>query len=58
MKAVCIGKLNRKEYKHAVERTFPIKHACIRFDIMKAVLFMVNLNIYIEFDKIFGDNWR
>ena len=58
MKGTCIGKLYRKEYKKIVNRLFPLKHACQPFDILKAILFAISLNVYAKFDSIFGDNWR
>ena len=58
MKAVCIGKLYRKDYCNTVDRFFPIKHAVKGYDRLKAILFAISLNVYAKVDSILGDDWR
>lgn len=58
MKAVCIGELDRQRYSNIINRFFPIKHACKLYDIAKALVFMVNINVYKKLDMFFGDDWR
>lgn len=58
MKAVCIGELDYKTYRHVVDRFFPIKNAYKIYDIAKALLFMTSISLYKRIDKLFGDNWR
>lgn len=58
MKAMCVGKLYRKEYRDTVDRFFPIRHSSIFFDILKAILFAFSLRLYAGFDSVFGDDWR
>lgn len=56
MKAMCRGRLYRKQYRTLISRTFPLKHTCFLYDKMKAVLFFLSLEVYYLFDKRFGDN--
>lgn len=56
MKAMCRGKLYRKEYRKLIDRTFPIKNTVFMYDQIKAILFLASLRIYYTFDHIFGDN--
>lgn len=46
MRATTIGKLYRKEYKHKLERGFPLKNACLFRDKMKALLYFSNIHFY------------
>ena len=55
MKAVCIGKINRKEYKNRIDRLFPIRNACKKFDVIKSILFAISPNLYLRVYKIWGD---
>ena len=54
MKAMCEGKLYRKEYNQKIDRTFPIKNVCFLKDIVKAILFTISLRIYYVLDRIMG----
>lgn len=47
MRAVVIGNLNNK----MVDRFFPIKRVCFVKDYLKAILFMLNINLYIKMNK-------
>lgn len=55
MKAVCIGKINRKEYKNRIDKLFPIRNACKKFDVIKSILFAISPNLYFRVYKIWGD---
>lgn len=58
MKAMCRGKLYRKEYVHMIDRKFPLEYAFIFKDKIKAMLFFCNLRLYYLLDSQYGDNER
>lgn len=55
MKAVCIGKINRKEYRSKIDRLFPLQNACKIFDVLKSILFAISPNLYLGVYKAWGD---
>lgn len=56
MKAMCRGKLYRKQYCRLIDRNFPLKNTIFMYDRMKALLFRMNLRMYYLLDSILGDN--
>lgn len=56
MKAMCRGKLFRREYSDKVDRSFPLKYASTLKDKTKAMLFGANLHLYYVLDLKYGDN--
>lgn len=52
MKAVCYGKLFRKEKKQYVNRFYPIRKAYLPYEKVKAVLFAFSLRLYYLFDQM------
>ena len=56
MKAMCRGKLYRKEYKNLIDRRFPIRNTYTFFDKLKSVLFLISPRIYYFLDLKLGDN--
>lgn len=53
MKGVTIGKLYRKEYKKRIKRFLPIVNAYFLIDKIKALIFLVNLNLYCYLNNKF-----
>ena len=51
MSAVFIG-AEKVLQKGIVKRIFPIRNACSRKTVMKAILFAISPKLYIELDKI------
>lgn len=56
MKAMCRGRLYRKEYSKIIDRKFPIRYATTSIDKIKAMLFLFSLYIYYLLDRKYGDN--
>lgn len=54
MKAMCIGKLYRKEYRNQFKRCLPLKYAHLFKDKVKACLFALSPCIYYIFDIKYG----
>lgn len=52
MKAMCIGRLFQKDTKKKIHRGFPFIYACKTKDIMKSILFFLNLKLYYCIDKL------
>lgn len=56
MKAMCRGRLYRKEYIGIIDRMFPVRNAFMLKDRMKAILFLISPYCYYLLDKRYGDN--
>jgi len=56
MKAMCRGRLYRKEYIGLIDRKLPIRYAYILMDRIKAILFFVSPYCYYLLDRKYGDN--
>lgn len=56
MKAMCRGRLYRKEYSKIIDRKFPIRYATTSIDKIKAMLFLFSPYIYYLLDRKYGDN--
>ena len=56
MKAMCRGRLYRKEYSKLIDRKFPIHYAATSKDKIKAILFLFSPYIYYLLDQKYGDN--
>lgn len=56
MKAMCRGRLYRKEYSKIIDRKFPIRYATTLIDKIKAMLFLFSPYIYYLLDRKYGDN--
>ena len=56
MKAMCRGRLYRKEYINLIDRKFPICYATTFVDKIKAILFLISPYYYYYFDQKYGDN--
>lgn len=56
MKAMCRGRLYRKEYSKLIDRKFPIHYAATSIDKIKAILFLFSPYIYYLLDRKYGDN--
>lgn len=54
MKAMCIGKLYRKQYRDRVDKNFPRKYVYLRKDKIKSRIFLINLRLYYLLDNMFG----
>lgn len=54
MKAMCIGKLYRKDYRKKIKRCYPLKNTCFIKDKCKAILFAVSLRGYYLLDHWMG----
>lgn len=54
MKAMCIGKLYRKEYKKNINKKIPLKYSFFFKDKIKATVFLFNLRIYYILDCWMG----
>ena len=58
MKAMCRGKLYRKEYANIIDKKYPIKHTFFIYDRLKSLLFLISLRLYYVIDLKLGDNER
>ena len=56
MKAMCKGRLYRAEYISKVDRVLPLRYASTYKDILKALIFALNLKLYYFLDQKWGDN--
>lgn len=56
MKAMCRGKLYRRDYSRLIDRKLPICYAATAIDKIKATLFLLSPYLYYLLDRKFGDN--
>lgn len=56
MKAMCRGKLYRRQYAKDLERFFPFKKAYHRKEKIKSIIFAVNYRMYYILDMFAGNN--
>lgn len=56
MKAMCRGKLYRRDYSRLIDRKLPIRYAATAIDKIKATLFLLSPYLYYLLDRKFGDN--
>lgn len=56
MKAMCRGRLYRKDYSKLIDRKFPIRYAALPIDKIKALLFLLSPYLYYVLDRKYGDN--
>ncbi|MDY5232272.1 MAG: glycosyltransferase family A protein [Faecalicoccus sp.] len=56
MKAMCRGRLYRKEYINLIDKKFPIRYASFFIGRVKALLFFISPYYYYLLDKKYGDN--
>ena len=56
MKAMCRGRLYRREYDNLIDRKFPFYYAFTLVDKIKAILFFISPYCYYLLDQKYGDN--
>lgn len=56
MKAMCRGRMYRKQYCNLIDRSFPLKNTSFKYDRMKSFLFWFSLRMYFLLDRVMGDN--